>query len=78
MLKFIIIEENSKEVIYEYYPEDGVNSGTISVTKKTGEMRIIKLAINDKHQRYALKLLKKIREFQSNDSYKKEGIVAWS
>lgn len=78
MLKYLLFKENDKEVIYKYYPEDGSDSGSIVVAKDTGECNINELSPNDRHQRYALKLFKKLKEFASNGSFEKEGIVAWS
>ena len=78
MLKYLLFKENEDKVIYRYYPEDGKESGLISVTKKSGECDIDELSPNDKHQRYAMKLFKRLKEFANNDSFEKEGIVAWS
>lgn len=77
MLKFVLIEERENKVFYEYYPEGGSESGIVSFNKKTGNGGIETLANNDKHQRYALKALKRIREMASKNSFEKEGMVAW-
>ena len=77
MLKFVLIEEIGNSVLYSYYPEGGSESGIVSFNKKTGDGGVNRLANNDKHQRYALKILKRIREMASAGTFEKEGIVAW-
>ena len=77
MLKYALIKETEKELHYEYFPEGSTVSGVIVYNKETGKCNILKLSENDKHQRYALKMFKKIREFTDNGSFKREGIVAW-
>lgn len=77
MLKFVMVEETKNRVLYEYHPEGGSESGTVSFNKHTGDGSIETLADNDKHQRYAMKALKRIREMASNKSFEKEGMVAW-
>lgn len=77
MLRFILIEETAELVVYKYFPENGKDSGAISYYKKTGKFNIIILPEVDKHQRYALKMFSKIREYASADSYQKEGFVTW-
>ena len=77
MLKFVLVEEEENRVLYKYNPEGGSESGTVSFNRKTGSGIIESLASNDKHQRYALKALKKIREMSSVKSFEREGMVAW-
>jgi hypothetical protein len=69
--------ESEDELQYEYFPEGGTASGIVAYNKETGKCNIKKLSEEDKHQRYALKMFKRIREFASSDSFQKEGIVAW-
>lgn len=77
MLKFSMTEENKNRVAYEYYPEGGSAVGVVSFDKQKGTGSIETLADNDKHQRYALKMLKRIREMASNKAFEKEGMVVW-
>lgn len=77
MLKFVLTKETGSNVLYHYYPEGGSEHGVVSVDKKTGDGAIETLSNNDKHQRYALKALKKIREMASNGFFEEEGMVAW-
>ncbi len=78
MLRYLMISETENEIKYRYYPEDGKESGIVSVNKKTGECSVDEAAYNDRHQRYAMKLLKKMKEFVTDNSFEKNGIVAWS
>lgn len=77
MLKFVLVEEKENKVLYEYSPEGGSESGIVSFNKKTGNSGIETLADNDKHQRYAMKVLKRIREMAKSGTFEKEGMVAW-
>lgn len=77
MLKFKLNEETAEKVVYEYFPENGTESGVVSYDKKTDKCSIVTLSKADKHQRYAQKMFSKIRECASNNSFQKEGIVAW-
>ncbi len=77
MLKFILNDETAEKVVYEYFPENGNDSGLVSYDKKADKCSIVTLSKVDKHQRYAQKMFSKIREYASNNSFPKEGIVAW-
>ena len=77
MLKFTMVENKDGKVLYEYFPEGGAESGVVSFSEKTGDVGIETLAKNDKHERYALKLFKRIREMASNGNFEKKGTIAW-
>lgn len=77
MLKFTMVENKEGKVLYEYFPEGGAEFGVVSFNEKTGDVGIETLAKNDKHERYALKLFKRIREMASNGNFEKEGTIAW-
>jgi hypothetical protein len=72
-----MVENKEGKVLYKYFPEGGADYGIVAFSEKTGDASIETLAKNDRHQRYALKLFKRIREMASNGSFEKEGIVAW-
>ena len=77
MLKFAMVENKEGKVLYEYFPEGGTESGLVSFDVKTGAVGIETLSKKDKHERYALKMFKKIREMASNGNFEKEGTIAW-
>lgn len=77
MLKFILNEETTEKVVYEYFPENGSESGFIAYDKTKDEFSIISLPKIDRHRRYAQKMFSKIREWAAGNTYQKEGIVAW-
>lgn len=77
MLKFILVEETTEKVVYEYFPENGTDSGVVEYDKKAGKCSIVTLPKTDKHHRYAQKMFSRIREYASKNSYKKEGTIAW-
>jgi hypothetical protein len=77
MLKFTLVENQNGKVLYRYFPEGGADYGLVAFSEKTGDVSIETAAKNDRHQRYAMKLFKRIREMASKGSFEKEGIVAW-
>ncbi len=77
MLKYTLVENKEGNVRYRYFPEGGADYGTVSFNAKTGNVSIEALAKNDRHQRYVLKMFKRIREMANNGSFEKEGLVAW-
>lgn len=77
MLKFNLVEETSKKVVYEYYPEGGSDAGVVSYDKVLKTNSIVTLSAKDKHQRYAQKLYARIREFANSNSFEKTGMIAW-
>ena len=77
MLKFNMVDNKEGKVLYEYFPEGRADSGFVSFIEKTGDVSIESLAKNDRHERYALKMFKRIREMASNGTFEKEGTIAW-
>ena len=77
MLKYNLIRDDGNKLIYEYFPEGKENSGFVSYSKTSSECKIEELSENDRHQIYALKMLKKLREFANNQMFKTDGMVAW-
>ena len=77
MLKYNLINETDKEIIYEYFPEGGKLHGVVSFNKATQECSTVRTADNDKHLRYALKMFKRIRVFARDNNFEKTGYIAW-
>lgn len=77
MLKFTMVENNQGKLLFKYFPEGGADYGIVSFSEKTGDVSIETLAKNDRHQRYALKVFRRIREMANNGFFETEGIVAW-
>ena len=77
MLKFILAEEKENSVLYKYYPEGGSEFGVVIFDKRSGNGSIEILAGNDRHRKYALKTLKRIREMAGNGLFEKSGMIAW-
>lgn len=77
MLRYVLIEENKNNAIYEYFPEGKSQPGVIGISKATGELNIIKLAETDRHRIYAAKLFRKLEEFQKKQMYNEKGVIAW-
>lgn len=77
MLKYKLICKNETEIMYEYFPEGNNISGIIVYNIELNDCVIQKLAENDRHSLYALKMIKRIQEFANNCSFLESGIVAW-
>lgn len=77
MLKFKLVEETPKTVVYKYFPEGGTDAGIVSFDKESKANSIVTLSVKDRHQRYAQKLFSRIREFANSNSFEKEGTIAW-
>lgn len=77
MVIFKLLEETENTAIYEYFPENEDKFGKVSINKLTGEPSIILPAENDRHRKYACKVIRRLIEFQKNNKYEKSGLVAW-
>jgi hypothetical protein len=77
MLKFTLVENKQGKILYKYFPEGGADFGIVSFSEKTGDVSIETLAKNDRHERYALKMFKRIRAMASKGAFEEEGTVAW-
>lgn len=62
---------------YKYYPQGSENAGTVTINTKTGETAIIKPSEDDFGNRFAFKLVKRLKEFFEEKAFKEEGIIAW-
>lgn len=67
MLRYVLLEENKNNAIYEYFPEGKSQSGIIGVSKATGELNIIRLAETDRHRIYAAKFLESWKNSKRNN-----------
>ena len=77
MLLLKLIKETDSMVVYNYYPEQKEEFGTVMLDKKTGEITDAKISSNDLHKRYMHHAVSKICQFFENGEYKQEDIVAW-
>lgn len=75
MLKYTLIESKDGKIRYKYHPEGGSTFGIVSYSD--GKCSIEILAENDKHERYALKMFKKLREMEKNKVFVSDGSLAW-
>lgn len=77
MLKFVLEQETEKAVVYRYYPEGNEDSGVISYDKEQKDFNIIALSSQDRHMRYAYKMLARIRNYADNGFFEQAGTIAW-
>lgn len=77
MLRLKLIEETNSKVVYDYFPEQEDEFGTVTLNKLTGEIIDVKIASNDEHERYMHHAVSKVIDLFKNGSYSKEVVVAW-
>ena len=78
VLAYKLVKETKTALEYEYYPEGNQkDGGTVAVSKEDGNISILKLSPSDEAKIYAMKLFKRIRQFQSIDEYDKQGTISW-
>ena len=77
MLIYKLHKTEGDLLFFNYYPEGNGAEGTVSINKNTGETAIIKPSEDDFGNRFAFKLVKRLKEFFEANDYKEEGIIAW-
>lgn len=78
MLEYQMIKNENGIVSYSYYPEGKRNnSGVISFNRNNGSAFVEKQSENDFGKRYAFKLIDRIKDFETNNSFQEQGIIAW-
>lgn len=77
MLTYKFYKTDGDVAFYHYFPQGKGNAGVISIDKKTSETVIVRPSDNDFGNRFAFKLIKRLREFFDNEDYEQEGIIAW-
>lgn len=64
-------------IFYHYYPEESGAIGVVSIDRFTGKTEVVKPSKDDFGNRYAFKLMNRLREFFANNAYKETGTIAW-
>ena len=77
MLLLKLVNEKDSEVVYNYFPEQGEQFGSVIISKTTGEIIDAQIAENDLHRRYLHHAVSKVVEFYENDVYEDKAVVAW-
>lgn len=76
MLTLQLNKESDNNVLYNYYPENKEEFGTVLIDKTTGEITT-GISGNDKFGRYLMHAVKRVKEYFEKGTYQKEDIVAW-
>lgn len=77
MLRLELVNNTQNEVIYNYFPEQKEEYGTVSVKKDTGEFSIVKISVNDEHRRYLSHAVSRIEKYSAENNFIENDIVAW-
>lgn len=76
MVMIYLVELNENEAVYEYLPEGKKSKGKIAFNRKKKERSVIQKA-EGYSSSYAFHALRRIEEYDSEDDFKKEDMVAW-
>lgn len=77
MLRLELVDNMQGEIIYNYFPEEKEEYGTISMNKETGQLEIKKISENDSHRRYLFHAMKRIEEYFTEKRFLEKDVVAW-
>lgn len=76
MVKIELIELTAEQAIYKYYPEKSDKFGIVVLNRKTGD-REIKEMVTGYGNNYAAHALRRIEEYQRDEKFLQDDIVAW-
>lgn len=77
MLILKMNNENYHKAVFNYYPENGKEYGTLEIDKTTGEINVQSVAKNDEYDRYLHHAVSEITKFYKNKRYERQSTVAW-
>lgn len=77
MLKLKLMNRYDGKIVFNYYPDENNDFGTISINEGTGEISVLSKAENDEFGNYKVHAIKRIKEYFKNKNYLLEDIVTW-
>ena len=77
MLRLELARETNTEVVYNYFPEQEKEYGTITISKITGDVLGYETANNDKHRRYLRHAIARIGKYVDTKDYREKDVVGW-
>ena len=77
MLTLRVKSESEEKIVYDFFPENTGERGTIELNKNDGEISVIKVADGDEYSRYLHHAVSKAREFFEKGHYEDNISVAW-
>lgn len=77
MLTYKFYKMDGDIAFYHYFPQGNGDAGVVSINKKTGATAIVRPSDDDFENKFAFKLIKRLKEFFESRDYKQEGIIAW-
>ncbi len=77
MLRLKLISNTQSEAVYNYFPEQGKEYGTISISIATGEQDVRKLAPGDEHRRYLSHAVTRTEKYFAEKIFPDSDVVAW-
>lgn len=77
MLRLELIKETRTEVVYNYFPEQENEYGTVTIGKSSGEVIDAKISSNDTHHRYLHHAVSRIGGYIEDGIYMQNEVVAW-
>ena len=77
MLKYKLVDDNSKTLVYHYFQNGNEKPGRVKVDKTNGQIDVIEQSESDFRNRFAFKVVDRLEEFYQTGDYKSEGTIAW-
>lgn len=77
MLRLELISNMQDKAVYNYFPEQKKEYGTIGIHKETGEVEIKKVSANDEHRSYLFHAVSRIEKYFKENIFPEKDVVAW-
>lgn len=77
MLTYKFYKTDGNLTFYHYFPQGNGDAGIISIDRETGKITIVKSSNDDFGNRFAFKLINRLKEFFEDKDYKQEGKIVW-
>lgn len=65
----MLVDITEDEYVYNYYPNEEEEHGTVSINHKTGELKKIKISKIDKNQEFLLMAFSGLRSMRKNGEF---------
>lgn len=77
MLILKLVSDSSGKAVFNYFPENKKDYGTLEIDKNTGDINTIKVSESDEFHTYLHKAVSEMTKYFNSGEYKDEITVAW-
>ena len=78
MLSLVLDGFTDNEVTYNYYPENKSDYGILIADRRSGKIKIVKIANSDHFRRYLFHAVSRIEKYLEKSDFLENDIVAWN